>query len=84
MLSDLPYSVTRFNDTMDELNEFMSARGISKKLTEKLKSFYMLKFPTMRIYDEKSVLDGLPKGLARMTKMELFADVLQICPFSTA
>jgi len=81
MLSDLPYSVTRFNDTMDELNEFMSARGISKKLTEKLKSFYMLKFPTMRIYDEKSVLDGLPKGLARMTKMELFADVLQICPF---
>jgi CRP-like cAMP-binding protein len=81
MLTDLPYSVTRFNDTMDELNEFMSARGISKKLTEKLKSFYMLKFPTMRIYDEKSVLDGLPKGLARMTKMELFADVLQICPF---
>ena len=41
----------------------------------------MLKFPTMRIYDIESVLNGLPKGLARMTKMELFKDVLELSPF---
>jgi CRP-like cAMP-binding protein len=45
-----------------------------------MKSFYMLKFPTMRIYDEHAVIDGLPKGLARAVKMELFQDVLNHCP----
>jgi CRP-like cAMP-binding protein len=66
---------------MDELNEFMAARGLNEDLIMKLKSFYMLKFPTMRIHDEKSVLDGLPKGLARAVKIELFKDILQSSPF---
>jgi hypothetical protein len=81
LLTDTPYSVARFNDTMDELNEFMASRGLNKDLIAKLKSFYMLKFPTMRIYDESSVLDGLPKGLARAVKIELFKDVLVQSPF---
>jgi CRP-like cAMP-binding protein len=34
----------------------------------------------MRIYDEHAVIDGLPKGLARAVKMELFQDVLNHCP----
>ena len=31
-----------------------------------VKNFYMLKFPTMRIYDEDRVLNDLPLGLQRM------------------
>ena len=34
----------------------------------------------MRIYDERAVLDGLPKGLARAVKIELFKDILLISP----
>ena len=80
LLTDTPYSVARFNETMDELLEFMGARGLNADLIGKVKSFYMLKFPAMRIYDEGSVLDGLPRGLSRAVKTELFADVLTNCP----
>jgi hypothetical protein len=80
LLTETPYSVSRFNDTMDELNEFMSSRGLNANLVAKLKGFYMLKFPTMRIYDEHSVFAGLPKGLSRAVKIELFNDVLMNSP----
>ena len=40
---------------MDELEEFMSARGLPEHLCLRLKSFYMLKYPTMKIYDEDKV-----------------------------
>ena len=80
LLSDTPYCVDRFKSTMDELEEFTSSRGLNDELVQKMKSFYMLKFPTMRIYDEHAVIDGLPKGLARAVKMELFQDVLNHCP----
>jgi hypothetical protein len=81
LITDTPYSVSRFNDTMDELNEFMSSRGLSSDLTERLRSFYMLKFPTMRIYDDETVMSGLPTGLARSVKFELFQDLLSMSPF---
>ena len=61
LITDRPYCVSRFNDTMDELNEFIESRKLPGILNTQLKSFYMLKFPTMRIYDEESVLHGLPK-----------------------
>jgi len=80
LLTETPYSVARFSDTMDELNEFMASRGLNADLVAKLKGFYMLKFPTMRIYDEHSVFDGLPKGLSRAVKIELFNDVLRNSP----
>jgi len=81
LLTTCDFSAARFKETMDELEEFMYARGLPEYLCVRLKSFYMLKFPTMRIYDEDAVLEGLPKGLASEVKIELFKDVMMICPF---
>jgi hypothetical protein len=41
----------------------------------------MLKFPTMRIYDEARVMGDLPSGLKRTLQFELFKDVLELSPF---
>jgi len=46
------FSPARFKDTMDELQEFMHARDLPMELRTKLKSFYMLKFPTMKICEQ--------------------------------
>jgi hypothetical protein len=39
LLTETPYSVARFSDTMDELNEFMASRGLNADLVAKLKGF---------------------------------------------
>jgi CRP-like cAMP-binding protein len=80
LLTATDFSAARFKETMDELEEFMMARGLPEYLCVRLKSFYMLKFPTMRIYDEDSVLEGLPQGLAKEVRIELFKDIMLICP----
>jgi len=38
LITEQPYCVSRFNDTMDELNEFMEARKLPSTLTDQLKA----------------------------------------------
>lgn len=45
LLTRTDYSAARFRETMDELEDFMTARGLPETLCTRLKSFYMLKFP---------------------------------------
>jgi CRP-like cAMP-binding protein len=47
----------------------------------KVKNFYMLKFPTLKIYDEEQVLNDLPLGLQRLVRLELFKDVVESSDF---
>jgi CRP-like cAMP-binding protein len=47
----------------------------------KVKNFYMLKFPTSKIYDEEKVLTDLPLGLQRLVRLELFKDVVESSDF---
>jgi len=46
-----------------------------------VKNFYMLKFPTSKIYDEELVLNDLPLGLQRLVRLELFKDVVESSDF---
>ena len=55
----------------------VQARGLSSEISEKLKSFCMLKYPNMRCYDEQGVMEDLPKSLQRAIKIELFSDVIR-------
>jgi len=55
----------------------LQARGLSNEISEKLKSFCMLKYPNMRCYDEEGVMEDLPKSLQRSIKIELFSDVIK-------
>ena len=55
----------------------VQARGLSSEISEKLKSFCMLKYPNMRCYDEEGVMEDLPKSLQRAIKIELFSDVIR-------
>lgn len=69
----------RFSDKLEELAEFMGARALSPELRAKIRCFYMLKFPTMKIFDEEGILEDLPGGLANQVRVELFRDVVQKC-----
>ena len=39
----------RFEQKMDELNGFLEARQIPLKLRQKIKSYYSMRYPTMRV-----------------------------------
>ena len=69
----------RFTDKLEELTEFMTARALPVELRHKIRGFYMLKFPTMKIFDEELILADLPLGLANEVRVELFRDVVHMC-----
>jgi len=64
-MSDLSAYQVRLLQQMEEMNEWMEARNLSGDLVERTKSFYMLKFPTMRIFSEMEVLEDLDAGLRK-------------------
>ena len=80
VLTTKPACKQRFSDKLEELAEFMAARALPKELRSRIRSFYMLKFPTMKIFDEEGILDDLPEALANQVRFELFRDVVQKCP----
>ena len=51
-------------------------RHVTQELTGKLKSFYMLKFPTMRIHDEEAVIEVY--DTCAYTHMNIFLYVYNI------
>jgi len=80
VLTTRPACKERFSDKLEELSEFMAARVLPKELRSTIRSFYMLKFPTMKIFDEGGILSDLPEALANQVRFELFRDVVQKCP----
>ena len=79
-LTDSSQCVVRFKDKWEEIEEFLNANNIPEHLTDKIRSFYMLKFPLSRIYDEDAIMNDLPVGLRKEMAVELFADVLETVP----
>jgi CRP-like cAMP-binding protein len=75
---------SQFNRKMEELNEYMAARALPQDLIKKLKSFYMLKFPTRRIFHEHLILEDLPLELRKEIHLELFRDVVAMSPLFRA
>lgn len=73
-----------FNTKMEELNEYMAARSLPKHLVAKTQSFYMLKFPTRRIWNEEQILMDLPIELRKEIFLELFRDVVAMSPLFNA
>ena len=69
----------RFTNKLEELAEFMGARALPAELRSKIRSFYMLRFPTMKIFNEELILQDLPVGLATEVRLELFRDVVNRC-----
>eukprot|EP00961_Rhodomonas_salina_P113533 1527362-Rhodomonas_salina.1 len=69
-----------FESKMSQLQEYFVNRGISDRLVDKAMSYYMLKFPTLRLFDEDSILLDLPRELSKELLVELYADVIQDSP----
>lgn len=80
VLTTRPACKVRFQDKLEELSEFMSSRALPKPLQSEIRSFYMLKFPTMKVFDEEGILTDLPQALANQVRFNLFRDVVQQCP----
>lgn len=70
----------KFKTKISELNEFLDSRSLSYELTENIKSYYMMKYPTAKIYDERQIMDELPHGLKRQFQLELFQDLVKKVP----
>ncbi|EKX36405.1 hypothetical protein GUITHDRAFT_145771 [Guillardia theta CCMP2712] len=70
----------RFMEKIDELQEFMEARGISLGLRKELFQFYYVKFPARVMFDEAFLLQDIPKDLRRKIYLELFRDVVKTVP----
>jgi len=81
LLTDQSQCCERFKDKFEEVSEYLVARALPAELANKVKSFYMLKYPTMRIYDEERILKDLPYGLRRIVQLELFHDIITSCAF---
>ena len=70
----------RFTDKLEELTEFMNARDLPPDLREMIRGFYMLKFPTMKIFDEELIINDMPTALGKQVRVALHQDVVQKCP----
>lgn len=79
-LTDRSQCVVRFKDKWEEIEEFILANDIPEHITNKIRSFYMLKFPLSRIYDDDAIMGDLPLGLRKEVSVELFEDVVKSVP----
>ena len=57
-LTDSSQCVDRFKDKWEEVEEFVHANDIPEHLSAKIQSFYMLKFPLSRVYDDDAILEA--------------------------
>ena len=80
LLSAKSHCVSRFNQKIEELDEFIKSRDMPHEMRKKLRSFYMLKFPTMRIFDEGAILADLPHSLRQEVRVELYRDIVSEVP----
>ena len=77
LMTAKPHCEARFKDSLDDLIEFMESNDLPLPLRRKLTDYYALKFPTMRMHDDDAVLGGLPVGLRKEVRTQLFADTLK-------
>ena len=74
---------SNFEHKMEELNEWMDARVLSQELVDRIKGFYMIRFPTMKVFHEARILEDLPTSLRKETYIELYRDIVcQVPMFS--
>lgn len=57
--------IRRFDDQMDQLSQYLESRNIPKYIQTQIQSFYMLRFPNSRVYDEDEILRELPDGMRK-------------------
>jgi len=73
-------SQERFDDLIDEVGQFLDSRNIPQQVRQKILNFYMLRFPTMHIFDEMTILKDLPEGLRTEISTFLYKDIVDTVP----
>jgi len=53
---------------------------VFQELVERIKGYYMIRFPTMKIFNETRIMDDLPTSLRKETYIELYRDVVSQVP----
>jgi len=69
----------RFKEKFQQIAQFMDSRELSKDTRTKILTYYGLRYPTMKVFDDEEILQDLPLALARQVKVELFCDVVNSC-----
>jgi hypothetical protein len=81
VLHGLHMGQARYEEKIRELEQYMEYRGLSHSLRERAKRFYIRKFPTKRLYDEKQILMGLPQGLRTEFLLDMNKVHIEKLPF---
>lgn len=70
----------RFEQKLEALNEFVEERDLPLPLRDKLRSYYSIRYPTMRVVDDYAVTGDLEYSLQREIIVALYQDVVVAVP----
>ena len=67
---------------MSDVETFMSARGLSPHLCNKIRDYYKLRYPSKKVWDEEEIIKDIESPFLKKDIVEhLFRDVVKTCPF---
>ena len=77
LLTDKSACESRFEERMEELDTFMSARALPRSLRNLIRDYYKVKFPARMAFDEKEIINDIESpSLKREIILHLFKDVV--------
>ena len=81
ILVNLDPAKARFQDNMQKLGAFMSTKGITGKLRERMRDYYAYLWQKPGAHDETTIMKDLPAGLRGEVSLFLKRDIIQKVPF---
>ena len=81
ILVNLDPAKARFRDNMQKLGEFMSTKGITGRLQERMRDYYTYLWQKPGATNETMIMNGLPIGLRGEVSLYLKRDIIQKVPF---
>jgi CRP-like cAMP-binding protein len=77
-------SAMRFQDFMEEVEEFIKVTEVPKAQKQMMLQFFELKYPDQNIFHHDNIISQVPKGLRRQLLRETFGPLLNQVPLFCA
>jgi hypothetical protein len=76
VLTQIPHFSVAFKQHIEEIDQFMHARGVPKDLRNSVHTYFMTRFPTKHIFDEARILTEFPPSIRRAMNYALYKDLV--------
>jgi hypothetical protein len=81
LVNDVDVSVSRYNDRMDELKNYMRERNFPKSVKEKFEKYYHYYLSRTSVFDEEKIMEDLPQHLRVLVLLHVNRETLKIIKF---